>query len=369
MLIRAWTQHRQDAPPVLEDLELDDPRDDEVLVRVVAAAVCHTDLFAPALVDLPAVFGHEGSGIVEAVGAAVRKVRPGDRVAMTFGSCGRCRSCADAAPAYCWHSHELNMEGRRLDGSLTLRSARGPVRGAFFQQSCFATHSLCTERNVVKVPDGFPLDLAAPLGCGVQTGVGSIVNVLDPPPASSVVIFGAGSVGLSAVMGAVLARCESIIAVDVLHDRLALARELGATHAIDAGAGHVVDSIQELTRGGATYSVETAGTVQSFTAAIDCLVKRGVCALVTVPEMGRPIAFSPLAILRGRSLVGVLEGDSNPDQFIPWLMEQHLAGRLPYDRLCRRYAFDDLPLALADSAAGRVIKPIIVGQARGDTLF
>lgn len=359
MLIRAWTQRLQDAPPELEDLHLDQPRAGEVLVRVVAAAVCHTDLFAPSLVPLPAVFGHEGSGIVEAVGPGVRKVRPGDRVVMTFGSCGACRSCNASAPAYCEHSHELNMEGRRLDGSLTLRGPEGPVRGAFFQQSSFATHSLATERNVVPVPGAFPLELAGPLGCGVQTGVGSIVNVLQPPAGSSVVIFGAGSVGLSAVMGAALTGCDPIVAVDVRSDRLALARELGATHALDARAGRIAESVRDLTNGGALYSVETAGTVQSFNDAIECLARRGACALVTVPNLGQPFEFTPLPILRGRSLVGVLEGGSDPDRFIPWLMDLHLGGHLPFDRFCRRYRFDDLPLALADATAGRAIKPII----------
>jgi aryl-alcohol dehydrogenase len=357
--IEAWTWRSPEAGPALETLELDAPRDDEVLVRIVAAGICHTDLIGTALTPLPAVFGHEGAGVVEAVGARVRKVRPGDHVALTFGSCGGCASCRDGAPAYCVHSHALNFGGQRLDGSCTLQGPTGPVHGAFFQQSSFASHALASERNVVAVPADFPLELAAPLGCGIQTGVGAVLNTLAAPAGASIAVFGAGSVGLSAVMGAVVAGCAPIIAVDVRPERLALARELGATHAIDAGAGGTVAAIETIAPGGVRYSVETAGAVQSFKDAIDCLARRGTCGLVTVPLLGQPFEFSPLPILKGRSLVGVLEGSSVPDDFIPRLVRLHRLGRLPYDRFCRRYAFSEMPRALADVAAGRAIKAII----------
>ena len=359
MLIEAWTWRSPDAGPALETLELDAPRDDEVLVRIVAAGICHTDLIGSALTPLPAVFGHEGAGVVEAVGARVNKVRPGDHVALTFGSCGGCASCREGAPAYCVHSHALNFGGHRLDGSRTLRGPSGPVHGAFFQQSSFASHALATERNVVPVPADFPLELAAPLGCGIQTGVGAVLNTLAVPAGASVAVFGAGSVGLSAIMGAVIAGCSPIIAVDVRPERLALARELGATHAIDAGTGGTVAAIEAIVPGGVRYSVETAGAVLSFKDAIECLAKRGICGLVTVPLLGQPFEFSPLSILKGRSLVGVLEGSSVPDEFIPRLIELHRHGRLPYDRFCRRYAFSEVPRALEDVAAGRAIKAII----------
>ena len=359
MLIEAWTWRSPDAGPALETLELDAPRDDEVLVRILAAGICHTDLIGSALTPLPAVFGHEGAGVVEAVGARVRKVRPGDHVALTFGSCGGCASCREGAPAYCAHSHALNFGGHRLDGSRTLRGSSGPVHGAFFQQSSFASHALATERNVVPVPADFPLELAAPLGCGIQTGVGAVLNSLAVPAGASIAVFGAGSVGLSAIMGAVIAGCSPIIAVDVRPERLALARELGATHAIDAGTGGTVAAIEAIVPGGVRYSVETAGAVQTFKDAIDCLAKRGVCGLVTVPLLGQPFVFSPLPILKGRSLVGVLEGSSVPDEFIPRLIEWQRHGQLPYDRFCRRYAFSEMPRVLEDVAAGRAIKAII----------
>jgi aryl-alcohol dehydrogenase len=358
--IEAWVQHRAGEPPRLEPLTLDEPRPDEVLVRIVAAGVCHTDLFAPLRFALPAVFGHEGAGIVERVGAAVARVRPGDRVALTFGSCGSCRNCRKGAPAYCMDGHRLQFGGARADGSATLVDATGgAVHGAFFQQSSFATHALATERNVVRTPEALPLQLAAPLGCGIQTGAGAVLNTLACPPGSSLAVFGAGSVGLSAVMAARLAGCNPIVAVDILPARLALARELGATHELDARDGAVVERILGATGGGADFSIETAGAEQTFRDAIDCLARLGTCGLCTVPNLGEPFPFAPLSILKGRTVTGVLEGSSVPEEFIPRLASLQLARALPYERLVTCYDFTDLPRALADAEAGRAIKPVL----------
>ena len=359
MKVQAWVHREVGMPPRLETLTLDEPRPDEVLVRLEACGVCHTDLFAPRRFTLPAVFGHEGAGIVERVGAEVRKLRPGDRVVLTFGSCGSCRNCAAGAPAYCMTGHELQFGGTRADGSPTLLAEPGPVHGAFFQQSSFATHALATERNVVRVPDELPLGIAAPLGCGIQTGAGAVLNTLGCEPGSSLVVFGVGTVGLSAVMAARLARCEPVIAVDLKEDRLELALELGASHAIDALADDVLGEIRDLTDGGARYSIETAGAEKSFREAIECLARLGTCGLCTVPRLGAPIEFAPLSILKGRTVTGVLEGSSVPDEFIPRIARLHLDGELPYDRLLSFYDFAELPAALADAEAGRAIKPVI----------
>lgn len=359
MQIQAWVHRDAAMPPGLEALLLDAPRPDEVVVRLVACGVCHTDLFAPRRAALPAVFGHEGAGVVEAVGTAVTGLGPGDRVVLTFGSCGACRNCRDGAPAYCMNGHELQFGGTRADGSATLASPAGAVHGAFFQQSSFATHALATARNVIRIPDALPLELAAPLGCGVQTGAGAVLNTLGCGPGSSLAVFGVGSVGLSAVMAAGIARCEPIIAIDILPARLDLAVELGATHVIDARAGEVAAEIRDLTHGGADFSVETAGAEQSFRDAIDCLARLGTCGLCTVPKLGAPIEFSPLSILKGRTVTGVLEGSSVPAEFIPRLAALHLDGVFPYDRLVSFYDFTELPRALADAEAGRAIKPVV----------
>lgn len=362
MQIEAWVQRSPDGEPQLEQLTLDEPREDEVLVRIAAVGVCHTDLLAVKAFGLPAVFGHEGAGVVERVGAVVTKVKPGDRVLLTFGYCGLCPACSGHAPAYCADSQHLQFGGSRRDHTPTLHDARGPIRGAFFQQSSFASHALATERNVVPIPDDLSFDLAAPLGCGVQTGAGTVLNALRPRAGESMVVFGVGTAGLSAIMAARLAGCDPLVAVDLVPERLELAREFGATHVIDARERRIVEKLLEITLGGARYTIETAGALDSFDAAIASTDRRGVCALLTVPNLGKPIPFSPLPILMGRTLTGVIEGNSIPDLFIPRLIKLRRAGKLPYARLISRYGFEDLPRAIADVRAQRVIKPVLVAE-------
>lgn len=360
MQTEAWVHRDKDSPPQLERITLGAPAPNEVVVRIAAVGVCHTDLFAPVVFGLPAVFGHEGAGVVQRVGNAVTKVVPGDRVVLTFGSCGQCPACMGSSPAYCTDSHHLQFGGTREDGTVTMGSDQGAVAGSFFQQSSFARHALATERNVVKIPDDFPFDLAAPLGCGIQTGAGTVLNALQPRRGESLVVFGAGAVGLVAVMAARIAGCNPLIAVDVLPERLALAAELGATEVLNAASDDVVARIVELTGGGARYTIECAGAVQSFESAIAATHRRGICALLTVPKLGQPFPFAPMPILQGRTLTGVIEGNSIPDQFIPRLIELQRSGQLPYERLLSRYSFADLPMALADAAAHRAIKPVVL---------
>jgi len=345
----------------LETVALDAPRAGEVLVRVVASGVCHTDIGVQHIMPMPVVLGHEGSGIVEAVGMNVTKVVPGDRVVMTFGSCGACASCAEGAPSHCHNMRTLQFSGGRADGTPTMQHRGQKLNGAFFQQSSFATHALATERNVVKVTnDDVPLELLGPLGCGVQTGAGAVLNTIKARAGASVAVMGAGSVGLSGVMAARLVGCTTIVAVDVNESRLALARELGATHALDAREGDVAARIREKTGGGANYVLETAGTVQSFTDAIACMTMRGVCGIVTVPNHGAAFEFSARDLLTGgRTVVGVLEGSSVPDVFIPQLIEFYAQGRFPMDRLASYYPFERINEAVADSIAGKAIKPIL----------
>ena len=360
MQISAAVTRSAERPPVIETLELDDPRAHEVVVRVVASGICHTDLFAPLMYPLPAVLGHEGAGIVERVGSGVSKVRAGDRVVMTFGSCGGCALCLQGSPAYCEHGHHLQFGGSRDDGSKTLRQGSEAITGSFFQQSSFATYSLAIERSVVKIPAAMPFEAAAPLGCGIQTGAGAVINNLRVRAGASIVIFGAGSVGLAAVMAARIVGANVIIAVDVNLERLELARSLGATAAIDARADDVAGRIRALTGGGAMYAFETAGQVESISAAIECLRRKGVCAIATVPKMGEPYAQTLLPLLvGGKSLLSVLEGDSVPDLFIPQLADFYLAGQLPLDRLTTNYAFTDIAHALDDAHHARVIKPVL----------
>ncbi len=361
MKVTAAVLRKAGEPFALEDVELDGPQENEVLVRIVATGVCHTDIGVQHIMPLPVVLGHEGAGVVEAVGSGVTKVAPGDRVVLTFGSCGGCGRCAAGVPSHCENMRQLQFSGARLDGTPTLRRGDEVIHAAFFQQSSFATYALATQRNVVRIdnPD-VPLELLGPLGCGIQTGAGAVLNSLGATAGSTIAVMGVGSVGLSGVMAARLAGSARIIAVDVNKARLDLARELGATDIIDAGKGDVAQRIRDLTRIGVDLTLETAGTVQSFHDAIACLGMGGTCAIVTVPNHGAPFEFNARDILTGgRRVVGVLEGESLPDTFIPQLVDFYAQGRFPMDRLATYYPFDRINDAVADSLAGVTVKPIL----------
>jgi len=354
-------------PFELREVELNGPRAGEVLVRLAASAICHTDLTVrdgAVPFPFPAVLGHEGAGVVEAVGDGVSHVHPGDRVALSFASCGACPTCATGHPAMCKRSYPLRWGGARPDGSTTMTAAGDgatPVHGSFFGQSSFARHAIVAGRAVVPVPGDVPLELVAPLGCGVQTGAGAVLNVLRPEPGSTLVVTGVGAVGLSAVMAAALTPAVRIVAVDVLPERLALARELGATDTVDARDGDLVTLLAELSGGlGVDSVVETSGVVAVLGQAIRSVTSGGTVAVVGAPAMGAKLEIEVTAIISGaRRIVGVVEGDSDPPRFIPTLIALHQAGRFPLDRLVRTYAFADIETAAADAHAGRTIKPVL----------
>ncbi|MFC6154939.1 NAD(P)-dependent alcohol dehydrogenase [Nocardioides yefusunii] len=364
--VRAAVVPERGAPFEFVDLLLDDPRPDEVRVRIVAAGLCHTDLGVQAghLPTLfPVVLGHEGAGVVEAVGDAVRTVGVGDRVALSFSSCGRCPHCLTGRRSYCVRTPQQNLGGTRSDGSTRLSTLDGtPVNGSFFGQSSFATHCLVSEYDVVKLPDDAPLTLAGPLGCGVQTGVGTVLNSLAVPAGASVLVTGAGAVGLSAVMGAVLAGATTIIAVDVVEERLALARELGATHTFNSSEVDLVREVRRLTGGGTSYAVDTTGVPAVVEQVLRATVFGGSVALVGVSKPGASIDLG-LVSASGRTVVGAIEGDSVPQTFVPQMLALHAAGQLPVEKLVRTYPFDELATAVADTTSGRSVKAVLLFEA------
>ncbi|MEU4343931.1 NAD(P)-dependent alcohol dehydrogenase [Nocardia sp. NPDC023852] len=363
MQITAALTETQGAPFTLTPLELDDPRPGEVLVRMVGSGVCHTDLIVRDQwypVPLPAVLGHEGSGVVAAVGDGVSYVAPGDHVVLTFNSCGDCRMCVAGRPAYCDQFFAYNFAGTRADSSTPLHRESGDVHGVFFGQSAFATYAVATERNVVKVDQAAPLELLGPLGCGIQTGAGAVLNTLRPPTGSSLAIFGAGSVGLSAVMAAAVSGCTTIIAIDLNHERLELAKDLGATHTIDGAADDTVAAIQELTDGlGVDYSIETTAVPAVLRRAVDALNQGGTCGLIGAAALGTEASIDMSSLLFGRSIRGIVEGDSVPRIFIPKLVRLYQQGRFPIDKLIKTYAFDDINQAVEDSEKGITLKPVL----------
>ena len=370
MKITAAVTEAEGAPFALQELDVGDLRPDEVLVRVVAAGICHTDLIVRDQwypVPLPAVLGHEGAGIVERVGDAVRSCAVGDRVGMTFDSCGRCRSCATGRPSYCHGFFERNFLTRRpADGSTVLSRRGEPIGAHYFGQSSFATHAVAGERNVVRIDGPIPLEVAAPFGCGIQTGAGAVLNTLRAPAGSSIAIFGSGAVGLAALMGAVVAGCQSIIAVDVNAERLELARELGATLIVDAGTGDAAERIVAATAGGVDYSLETSGRPEVLRQAVDCLAPTGTCGVIGAPRFGAEVTLDVNTILTGgRTVRGIVEGDSVPSVFLPTLVRLWEAGRFPADRLITTYDLDQIDEAAQDAEAGRTIKPVLMVDAPG----
>ncbi|WAY21341.1 NAD(P)-dependent alcohol dehydrogenase [Mycolicibacterium fortuitum] len=350
------------ADPQLTDVQIRQPRGDEVLVRIDAVGICHTDVSVAARFrKLPMVFGHEGAGTVIETGPdAVPMV--GDQVVLTFASCGTCSNCQADTPAYCERSTDLNMRGSRGESS-ALHADGVPIGGGFFGQSSFCTHAIAGSRNAVILPDPIDPALAAPLGCSVQTGVGAVLNVLAPQPADALVVFGAGAVGLSAVMGARIAGCRAVIAVDPIAERRALATELGATATVDPTAGDVAAAVLELT-GGVAAAVDTTARPDVLMTAVGVLRERGTLALL---GLGALTAELPVATIMGKGLTvrGVVEGDSEPHTFIPRLAGLHRRGELPLDKLVSRYPFDEFGRAWAAAKSADVVKPVLITGAVG----
>lgn len=347
----------------LEEIELDEPRDDEVLIRINSCGVCHTDTLprdqvVPA--PFPAVYGHEGAGVVEKVGARVRKLKPGDHVVMSCNSCGGCDTCMTGKPMYCRDFFKANFGFARMDGTPTMHKGGEVIHGAFFSQSSFASYALGTERSVVKIPSDVPLEIMGPLGCGIQTGAGAVINSLQPQSGDSIAIFGAGSVGLSALLGAVVSGCAVRICVDPNEKRLKLALELGATHVINPTLTNPVEEIQRLTGGhGAQFSLETSGNLKALRQAVDSIQIMGECGMVGAPAFGSEISLDAWGLLLGRKVRGICEGDSVPDLFIPKLIELHRQGRFPFDQLITFYAPEQINEAVEDGERGHTIKAVI----------
>ena len=349
----------------LQEVELSDGLlDKEVLVRVVACGVCRADLDCvdqKSPFPLPAVLGHEGTGIVERVGARVDAIKPGDHVIMAFPNDGTCPACREGKPRQCVGGGALMWGGKRYDGS---RSAWGrdgeELAGHMFQQSAFATHAIATEMNCVVVPDDVPLETFV-IGCGVMTGAGGVLNVLKPEPGSAIVVLGVGGVGSSAVMAAKLAGCATIIAIDPKANRRDLAIELGATHAIDPGAGDAAEQVKAITGAGADYLISCSPDNEAISHVLGMLKIGGVCGMIGDPGAGIEARFVVSELLGGsKSIVGINGGEAVAQTFLPRLIEAHAQGRFPLEKVQRHYRLEDIAQAFADVESGATIKPVIL---------
>jgi aryl-alcohol dehydrogenase len=347
-------------PFAIEEVSLSGPGPGEVLIKVAGAGLCHTDLAARHYMPLPQplVLGHEGSGVVEAIGPGVTRIAAGDHVVMSFDSCGWCARCLAGEPAYCAEFFPRNNSGSRADGSTPMTDRDGrPVLARWFGQSSLATYAIATERNVVKVDRSLPLEMLGPLGCGFQTGAASVLLAMQVHAGSSIAVFGAGAVGLAAVMAARIAGASEIIAVDLHAKRRELALELGATRALDGADPDIGVQISAWTGGGADYAFDTTGVSSVVAAALGSVHTRGVCGLVGV---GGEIVLPPQALAPGRSLTFLIEGNAVPQQFIPRLIGWWQQGRFPFDRLIRTYALDAVNDAERDSLSGETVKPVLL---------
>lgn len=367
MNITAVVLDQAGAPMRLQTLQMQDPRPDEMRVRLVATGLCHTDismLERPFPVEQPIVLGHEGAGVVEAVGTAIRRFQPGDRVLLSYNHCQTCPACQSHAPSYCQYFFGRNFLGQRADGSTGLARKGQPVRHHFFGQSSFASHCLVNETNAVPVPahvDDNLFKMLGPMGCGLQTGAGAMLNVLRPEPGQSVVVLGSGAVGMAAIMAARAMGATTIVAVDRVASRLDVAQALGATHGVLSGGEDMATRIKGLCGGGAHVSLDTTAHPGVLRLGLDVLGPLGRCGFVggAAPGTILPVDVRDM-MLSGKTLRGIVEGDANAQAFIPQLLRLHAKGLFPFERMVRFYPLADFQQAIDDSLSGLTIKPILL---------
>lgn len=363
MQTRAAVVEGQGQPFTLSEVELEEPREDEVLVRMVATGLCHTDITMGSFLPpemFPNVFGHEGAGVVEQVGAQVQGLEPGDHVVLSFRSCRDCAKCRAGLVGYCDSHLLLNYMGMRMDGSQPISRGGSPLFGSFFGQSSLAAHALAYVDNCVKVDPALDLTLLAPYGCGFQTGAGTVLNVLRPSGEDTLVVYGAGAVGLSAVAAARAEGVDAIVVVDPLASRRAVAEQLGASATVDPGSTEdVVARVKELTGGGATFGIDTTAIPAVVKQAQQSLGIRGVLVALGLGAEEYPVDAIDL-LSSGKTVKASIEGDSDPQEMVPRLIAMRAEGTFPLDGLVTTYPADDVNRAVADVTSGTVVKPVLV---------
>lgn len=369
--MNAAVAYASSEPFVTTQLMTRAPAANEIGVRIVATGICHTDVMNKknGLCSFPMVFGHEGVGIVDALGSDVSGFELGDHVVLSYDYCGRCSSCINLKPAYCHNHGALNFAGTRPNGEKTHRtldSETANVYGSYFQQSSFATYALSHETNTIKVDKSLPLPLLAPLGCGVQTGAGTVFNTLEVKPQSSLVVFGCGCVGLSSIMAAKIAQARHIVAVDINQRRLQLARELGATHCLNSNdydnSEDIVSQVRSIDdSGGCNYSIDTTGNPAVLRQAFDSCGPLGVTAMIAPGMPGTEVCIEMFGLLPGKALRGVIQGDSVSKTFVPKLIALWQRGEFPFDRMITMFnSLDNLESAVSAMERGEVVKPVVI---------
>jgi aryl-alcohol dehydrogenase len=346
----------------LEELDLEGPRADEVLVRIVATGLCHTDIHLKGFLPgemFPNVFGHEGAGVVEQVGAEVTGIDIGDHVVLSFRSCGACENCTNGLVGYCDSNLVLNYMGMRMDGSTTYSRDGAPVFGNFFGQSSLSAYAIAYADNCVVVDKSVDLIKVAPYGCGFQTGAGTVLNVLEPGPADSLVVFGVGAVGLAALAAAQHLGTGTLVAVDPLASRREAAARYGAIGVDPTAEDDIVARVKELTGGGATYAIDTTAISAVVKQAQQSLRVRGT--LVALGLGAEEYTIDAIDLLQsGKVVKASIEGDSDPQEMVPRLIAMNAAGEFDVDDLITTYPIAEINTAVEEVLAGKVVKPVLV---------
>lgn len=362
MRFQAAVLRSYENPFTVEEVVLrTEPAVGEILVEIAGTGMCRTDLAvrrSAGRSPVPTILGHEGAGVVVQTGGGPdAAIGVGDHVVLSFDSCGHCRTCRGAAPAYCDSFASLNLFGGRKEEPPRLTDATGKALAPrWFGQSSFAEYALVPARNAVRVDPALPLELLGPLGCGSLTGAGAVLNTFSAGPGDTLVVFGAGAVGLTAVMAATAAGVLTV-AVDRHPERLAWAERFGATP-LPAASPDLPERIRRLTDGGAQYALDTTASPPLINQALQALRPTGSLGLVA--RLHTPLALEPGTLDRGRSIRHICEGGAVPGVLIPRLIGLWQAGRFPFDQLIRTYPLTGINEAERDCDAGRVVKPVLL---------
>lgn len=350
----------------VEEIELEAPHAEEVLVRMHAAGVCHSDLHTykgELRTTPPVVLGHEGAGVVEAVGPGVTRVRPGDRVMINWlPSCLECPSCLAGRPTLCERFPTTTIQSRMPDGTLRHRTSDGLELKPYLSSATMADHAVIHQNGLVPLPDDVPFEIGAVIGCAVMTGVGAVLNTAKIAPGSAAAVIGCGGVGLSALLGCVLAGCDPLIAIDIVPSKLDFARSLGATHTINSREQDVVKTLREITRLGPDYAFDSVGAAATITQALMGVRPGGAAVVMGMHALKEEVPISAAALIaQNKSLLGSFAGSSKPLVDLPKLIALYRSRRLPVDRLIsHRYPLEQIGQAFDDLAAGQVARGVLI---------
>jgi S-(hydroxymethyl)glutathione dehydrogenase/alcohol dehydrogenase len=350
----------------IEEVELEAPRAEEALVRIHAAGVCHSDLHTyrgELRTTPPVVLGHEGAGIVQAVGSGVTRVKPGDRVVINWlPACLQCPTCLAGRPNLCERFPATTIRSLMPDGTMRHTTLDGLALKPYLSSATMADHAVIHEHGLVPLPDDVSFEVGAVIGCAVLTGVGAVLNTAQVEPGSAAAVIGCGGVGLSALLGCRLAGCYPLIAVDVMESKLEFARELGATHTVNARQEDVVESLRQLTRLGPDYAFDSVGAAATIAQALQGVRPGGAAVIMGMHSMKTEVPISPAVLVgQNKRLLGSFAGSARPLVDLPKLIELYRAGRLDLDKLIsKRYALAEVEQAFADMEGGAIARGVIV---------